>query len=1050
MYYFLLIILELNNDNVVLATMNSNINLDMYSNNIYLNDFVELANSFKCEYFTEDAFCQRINDNFKKDLLFMSLNLQSLPAKWNQLLNFFDFLNNSTINPDFFAFQECWKISKDFFDIPGYNLFHKCREERNGGGVGFFVKKEYFCKVIENSRFYVENIFEAIALQVEIPNVKSCIVVSLYRPPAAENMNTFFESLIYLFETLNEFKIPVYLFTDSNINFMNIGDNINSNILFDHSIGNGYFQLISKCTRIAGNSRTLIDQIFTSHDVSNISKSGVIIDSMSDHFITFCCVKTKNKITSSNDKFSFHRNFSSFKKDRFLQDLSIISWDDVYSSNCPTEAYNYFWDTFKLLFDIHFPLVRKRINKNKTPVNKFMTQGLLKSRKTKLKLARKAKINPSIENIDRSRTYRNIYNSLIRKAKKLYFKSRLAESYDNSKKLWQVINEACNKRSKLNSVDKLRIGENIISDPQQIANHFNEHFSQVGKKTVASLPTKNVNFRDYLPPPNPHSFFMLPTAPGEVLQVILGFTKKESCDVNDISFNLLQKVAFPISKPLSHIFNLSIETGIFPEKMKISKTIPIFKNGSPLELENHRGVSIVDSFSKIYEKLASTRLIDFLTRSNFFYDKQFAFLKGRSTNHAILQIFNYVTNSINSKKYTLAIFLDVAKAFDSVDHQILFSKLENAGVRGLSLKWFKSFLSNRKQKVKIGKIWSSTLKEMDISVLQGSIIGVILFLIFVNDLYNCDPELFAVLFADDLTSLISHDNIKTLNELGNKCIDKLLNWYTANKLAIHPGKSRYMIFKAPYVSLDMLPKMKPTEFPYFPLFLNMNNEGENNISKIKLIKGVPNESETSLKVLGILIDQHLNLQDHAKAIHSKVSKNIYMLNQVKNVLDSQTLKLIYFAHIHSHLNYCSNILNMCTTTALKPLIVLQKKAIRMIFKLPGRAHTAQLFIDNEILPLNELIDFTIFMFMFDFVRGNLPLSFDTHWSENGQINLNNYALRNATDLHIPRTIYKYLDSHPLYNFAKLWNDLPNNLKVVHNRNEFECSIKNLLVNRITV
>ena len=132
------------------------------------------------------------------------------------------------------------------------------------------------------------------------------------------------------------------------------------------------------------------------------------------------------------------------------------------------------------------------------------------------------------------------------------------------------------------------------------------------------------------------------------------------------------------------------------------------------------------------------------------------------------------------------------------------------------------------------------------------------------------------------------------------------------------------------------------------------------------------------------------------------------------------------------------------------LIVLQKKAIRMIFKLPGRAHTAQLFIDNEILPLNELIDFTIFMFMFDFVRGNLPLSFDTHWSENGQINLNNYALRNATDLHIPRTIYKYLDSHPLYNFAKLWNDLPNNLKVVHNRNEFESSIRNLLVNRMTV
>ena len=125
-----------------------------------------------------------------------------------------------------------------------------------------------------------------------------------------------------------------------------------------------------------------------------------------------------------------------------------------------------------------------------------------------------------------------------------------------------------------------------------------------------------------------------------------------------------------------------------------------------------------------------------------------------------------------------------------------------------------------------------------------------------------------------------HDNLQTLNEYGNKSIDKLLNWYTANKLAIHPGKSRYMIFKPPFVNLDSLPRGS-NNYPYFPLFLNMNNEGENDISKINLVKGIPNESEKSLKVLGVLFDQHLNLQDHAKSIHSKVSRNIYMLNQVK-------------------------------------------------------------------------------------------------------------------------------------------------------------------------
>ena len=250
--------------------MNSNNDLDLYDNNIYLDDFVELANSFQCEYFTEDSFCQMINENFTNDLLFMSLNLQSLAAKYINLTNFFDFLNKSSIQPDFFVFQECWKISKDVFDIPGYNLFHHSRESRNGGGVGCYVKSEYVCKVIENDRFFVENVFECLVLNVEIPNVRSCIVVSLYRPPGLENMDSFFEYLIYLIEKLDEYKLPVYLFTDSNINLMHLGENINSNLLFDHCIGNGYFQLISKCTRLAGNSKTLIDQIFTSHDISNI------------------------------------------------------------------------------------------------------------------------------------------------------------------------------------------------------------------------------------------------------------------------------------------------------------------------------------------------------------------------------------------------------------------------------------------------------------------------------------------------------------------------------------------------------------------------------------------------------------------------------------------------------------------------------------------------------------------------------------------------------------------------------------------------------------
>jgi hypothetical protein len=974
--------------------------------------------------------------------------MQSLPAKFNHLTSFVDHLNLSNIQFNILAFQECWKVAKNSFDIPGYNLFFKCRENGNGGGVGCYLKSDYVCNVIEDKKFFVENTFEALAIKVEIPNIKKFIVVSLYRPPnnTAESMENFFQSFNYLCEKLGNFNLPIYIFTDSNINLLNTGDGLYPNILFDTSISNGFMQIISKCTRMSADSKTLIDQIFTSHDLSNVSKSGVIIDSFSDHFMTFCCVKTRRSNNSNSDnKFTFHRNFSAFKKDQFLNDLNVISWDDVYNSSCPNESYNCFWDTFKTLFDLHFPLVRKRVNRNKTPINKFMTSGLLKSRNTKLKLARKAKYHPSPENVERFRTYRNLYNSLVKKAKKLYFSKSLADNHKNSKKIWQVINEACNKRPSSCTIDKLKIGDSIVSDKEIIANSFNDHFADIGIKTTSSIPITNANFRDFLPPPSPYSLFMAPTAPGEILEVILNIDKKTSTDVNDISFNLLQKVAYPISKPLSHIFNLSVEQGIFPEKMKISKTIPIFKKqGSPLEMEFFRGISIVDSFDKIFEKLGSKRLVNFLYESNFFYDNQFGFLKGRSTNHAILKIINFITNAINSGEFTLSIFLDVAKAFDSVDHNILFSKLENAGIRGISLDWFKSFLKDRKQKVKVGNTWSSTLKELNISVLQGSVLGVILFLIFVNDLYMCAPELFKVIFADDLTSLASHSDIEILNQIGNSGIDKLFKWYSANKLAIHPGKSRFMIFKPPYVNLDMLPN-DVNQNPYFPLFINTNDIGDNDITKINLIKGIPNETEGSMKVLGVLLDQHLNLQDHVKSLHSKIAKNVYMLNQVKNLLDNNILKLIYFAHIHSHLVYCCNILGMCTANTIKPIQVLQKKAIRIISNASYYAHTPQLFHDNDILPLTELIKYCSCLFMFDYVNGNLPAAFHHSWNENWRVNENRYVLRNANDFNIPRVRYKYLDNHPLYNFSRLWNDLHDDLKSIRVRSKFESALKKSLL-----
>ena len=903
------------------------------------------------------------------------------------------------------------------------------------GGAGLYINKSFNSSVLKNESLFVENILESIALKIEIPNVKKFICVSLYRPnnhkvlSQAEQIRSFFIHLNQLLQSLDKFKLPVYILTDSNIDLLKIGNNPTSTELFQTMIGFGHFQLIGKCTRVTGQSQTLIDHIFTSDKLENM-ESGVIIDTFSDHYITFCSVKDKNSKKSFAQEFMFKRNFDEQNKAILKDYLCSFTWNNVIESVCPNEAYNIFWEDFQHLFELSFPKKRVKVNKNKHPLNRFMSKGLLISRRTKLKLARKAK--NSVENMLRYREYRNIYNSTVKTAKAIYYRKSIESANGNSKKIWQTINEACNKPSSSSSVDKIEINGIISNDKSKIANAFNSHFVGVGEKVSDFIPKSNVNFKDYLPPPTNNSLFFTPVSPGEMLEVILNMNKGETQDVNDIPFKILKHVALDLIKPLTHIYNLSIEKGVFPDSLKTSKVIPVFKSGSPLDVNNYRDIAIINSFSKIFEKLTCRRLLTFLYSNDFFDENQFGFLKDRSTNHAIVKMINFISNSINRGDHVVGIFLDAMKAFNSVNHEILFGKLENAGIRGLALDWFKSYLSGRNQKVKIGEFWSN-LENIDMSVLQGSILGVILFVIFINDLSRATNSTLAVLFADDDSSFISHRDLNELNRIANLELSKICKWFTANKLALHPLKSKFILFRSPYDN----PGENP---PNFPLFMNLNDYNESDITKIKMIKSIPNSEESSIKVLGILFDQNLNLNDHIQSLHAKLSRNLYSLRQVKNIFPIETLKLIYNANFQSHINYCSNILSICNKTALDPIIKIQKKAIRVVCNESYLAHTDPLFKKHDILPVEKQIEYSSLLFMHDYLNEKLSTSFNYTWVRNNQLQ-NNYVLRNGNDLHIQPHKYEYLKRHPFLNFPNLWNNLSQDLKDIESKQIFSKQLK---------
>ena len=260
-----------------------------------------------------------------------------------------------------------------------------------------------------------------------------------------------------------------------------------------------------------------------------------------------------------------------------------------------------------------------------------------------------------------------------------------------------------------------------------------------------------------------------------------------------LSTKLLKKIAIEISKPMTHIFNLSLQNGIFPNKLKRSRTVPVFKSGDAHLCDNYRPIALLSSLSKIIEKMVSLKLIEHLETNNILYKHQYGFQKGKSTEHNLIHAMNFIGNAFNENKFCLGVFFDLKKAFDVCSHEILLMKLSKMGIRGTALKWFKSYLSDRTQFVDINGTHSSN-KAIKISILQGSILGPILFLCYINDLHLA-TDLFTLMFADDTFGAKSDENLTNLINSVNVEINKMAIWFRANKLAVNKSKTKYIIFK---------------------------------------------------------------------------------------------------------------------------------------------------------------------------------------------------------------------------------------------------------------
>jgi hypothetical protein len=430
------------------------------------------------------------------------------------------------------------------------------------------------------------------------------------------------------------------------------------------------------------------------------------------------------------------------------------------------------------------------------------------------------------------------------------------------------------------------------------------------------------------------------------------------------------------------------------------------------------------------------QLIGYLDRNNILANSQFGFRSQHSTIHPLILYSNLISSKLSDEKSCIAIFCDLKKAFDTCNHGILIGKLERYGVSGNCLDWFKSYLRNREQFVCINDKKSSRIR-VKLGVPQGSILGPLLFLIYINDLPNAS-EFTPFLFADDTTLVYAADNTTELFHKANYEFKKVCDFFRKNGLVLHPKKTNFILYSKLNVPCNSDLKI-----------LCNNNNGDNlNPEFVHQIERISSESPiSSVKFLGVLIDDKLSFKDHVANIRKKLSKSLYLLNSVKNILPINTLLLLYYSIFHSHLIYAIQMWSSTSQSAVNGLFKLQKKAIRIVSNAKFNSHTEPLFKKLGILPLPDLISFFNLQFMHRFANNLLPSAFHGAWITNERIIGNNaMRLRNFENLLIQQPNLNYLGRLPFFAFPRLWESFPNNtIKSISQKTLFDLNLKNFFL-----
>ena len=827
-------------------------------------------------------------------------------------------------------------------------------------------------------------------------------VGNMYRPPhtATVQLASFIDYFTDRLSLLNVRETTVVC-GDFNINLLSINSNEHYNTFFADTLSSSFLPTITLPTRLSNNS-SLIDNIFVNkHERLNFA--GILNNEISDHQV----IAVNMNLTLPPQKINYITVFSNSDQSKinFKNDFESKSVYDRLNHELganPDENYSILETTISDSMNAHLEKKIVKFNRRKHKKDPWITYGILNSVNHKNRLYKRLmKINRDtplfMTKKQEFNAYKNSLRKIINLAKNYYFSTQFQKNKGDGKKTWETLDNVLHRKTSKSSPDAIQINDKLSTDKTEMADSFNTYFSTICATSEIDNPNNVPSHEVYLNNPTEAEFNFEHIDNVTVLHYINKLKPSHSCGHDNISSNVLKIIAMEVSPCLTLIINQVLSTGQFPKNLKTAKVIPIHKTGEKSLMKNYRPISILPVVSKIIENVMHTQLTDYFTMNKLFTSQQYGYRENRSTELAALELMDRNLDNMNRNLTPVNVYIDLSKAFDCLDHNILLSKLKFYGLNDNAIKLLKNYLSDRNQYVQLGNT-KSQLHGISRGIPQGSVMGPLLFNIVINDLNAATKKFDLIMYADDTTlisTLETFGNTNRPTEIENNISDeisKITTWLHSNKLKLNASKSKFMIFfKHPRI----IPK------------LNIWANG-NQIDEVQ-----------EFNFLGITIDQNITWTPHIRKISIKISRVIGVLRKLKHIFPQHILRLIYNSLIHPHLIYGLNLWGF----KHKRITILQKKAIRILAFRPYISHSTSAFKELKIPMLKDLYTIQLYKIYYKNIHNILPVYFQRFLPNYNNGSAHDHNLRHQA-LRLPMTRKEYYVQSTKYQLFKLIRETP--------------------------